>query len=179
MLTGSFVRSPLRRTAQTAVRSVYQWSIETERMRICRFMPRNDMRTKVFSCCGDRNGTAHTLPKAGDIIDEGLIGRLLESTKIRAKDEAAVKDILQKATDRALLKEGDVPGSEYVQGLTLDETATLLNVDSNNAKLMQMLFNTALGIKERIYGNRIVLFAPLYVCPNAPFWPRMREKSAF
>lgn len=28
---------------------------------------------------------------------------------------------------------------------------------------MGMVFDTALAIKERIYGNRIVLFAPLYL----------------
>ena len=29
--------------------------------------------------------------------------------------------------------------------------------------LMNMVYDTALAIKERIYGNRIVLFAPLYL----------------
>jgi hypothetical protein len=28
---------------------------------------------------------------------------------------------------------------------------------------MGMVYDTALAIKERIYGNRIVLFAPLYL----------------
>ena len=35
---------------------------------------------------------------------------------------------------------------------------------------MGMVFDTALAIKERIYGNRIVLFAPLYLanyCVNS------------
>lgn len=61
-------------------------------------------------------------------------------------------------------------GSEYVQGLTLDEAATLLNIDANDASLMDMVYDTALAIKERIYGNRIVLFAPLYLanyCVNS------------
>jgi hypothetical protein len=31
------------------------------------------------------------------------------------------------------------------------------------AQLMGMVYDTALAIKERIYGNRIVLFAPLYI----------------
>ena len=53
--------------------------------------------------------------------------------------------------------------SEYVQGLNTKETATLLNVDSGNAEMMKELFDTALHIKEVIYGNRIVLFAPLYL----------------
>ena len=60
--------------------------------------------------------------------------------------------------------------SEYVQGLTLKECATLLNIDVHDASLMSMVFDTALAIKERIYGNRIVLFAPLYIanyCVNS------------
>jgi 2-iminoacetate synthase ThiH len=60
--------------------------------------------------------------------------------------------------------------SEYVQGLTLEECATLLNIDVADTKLMDMVYDTALAIKERIYGNRIVLFAPLYLanyCVNS------------
>jgi hypothetical protein len=43
---------------------------------------------------------------------------------------------------------------EYVQGLTLEECATLLNTDVNNKEIMNSIFETALAIKERIYGNR-------------------------
>lgn len=53
--------------------------------------------------------------------------------------------------------------SEYVQGLTLEECATLLNIDVANKELMEMVYDTAFAIKNRIYGNRIVLFAPLYI----------------
>lgn len=66
-------------------------------------------------------------------------------------------------------------GSEYVQGLNLRETATLLNLDAHSDReedklLMNELFSTALDIKKSIYGNRIVLFAPLYLanyCVNS------------
>jgi hypothetical protein len=60
--------------------------------------------------------------------------------------------------------------SEYVQGLTVEECATLLNIDANNKDLMDMVYDTAFAIKNRIYGNRIVLFAPLYIanyCVNS------------
>jgi 2-iminoacetate synthase ThiH len=60
--------------------------------------------------------------------------------------------------------------SEYVQGLTVAECATLLNIDANNKDLMDMVYDTAFAIKNRIYGNRIVLFAPLYIanyCVNS------------
>lgn len=43
-----------------------------------------------------------------------------------------------------------------MQGLTYEECATLLNVDSSNSKIMQEIYDTAFAIKERIYGNRIV-----------------------
>ena len=50
-----------------------------------------------------------------------------------------------------------------MQGLTTEECATLLNVDVKNDEVMEMIYDTAYQIKERIYGNRIVLFAPLYI----------------
>lgn len=50
-----------------------------------------------------------------------------------------------------------------MQGLTYAEAATLINVDERNEAIMQEIFDTAFAIKERIYGNRIVLFAPLYL----------------
>lgn len=48
-------------------------------------------------------------------------------------------------------------GSEYVQGLDLEETATLLNLDAHSTRpedraLMQELYDTALDIKRSIYG---------------------------
>lgn len=49
------------------------------------------------------------------------------------------------------------------QGLNLEEMAVLLNVDARDPEMMEPIFSTALAIKERIYGNRIVLFAPLYI----------------
>ncbi len=52
----------------------------------------------------------------------------------------------------------------------MEECATLLNVDAYDSKLMQMIYDTAFAIKNRIYGNRIVLFAPLYIanyCVNS------------
>ncbi|KAJ3428933.1 biotin and thiamine synthesis associated domain containing protein [Anaeramoeba flamelloides] len=102
------------------------------------------------------------LPKSSDIINEKEIWEVLESTKPLAKDPKVIDDILEKAKERSLLKGIDSSTGEFVQGLSLKETATLLNVDVNNKKFMGKLFDTALSIKERIYGNRIVLFAPLY-----------------
>lgn len=62
-------------------------------------------------------------------------------------------DILQKAKE--------------LKSLTLEESAKLLNIEDE--ELLQELFKAAGKLKEEIYGNRIVLFAPLYVsnyCSN-------------
>lgn len=45
--------------------------------------------------------------------------------------------------------------------LSLEETADLLNAD--DPKLIEAIKAGARTLKERIYGNRIVLFAPLYI----------------
>lgn len=62
-------------------------------------------------------------------------------------DEKRVDEILEKA---ALCK-----------GLENEEIAVLLNLEDENS--IQKLFKTAKQVKEKIYGKRIVFFAPLYV----------------
>ncbi|KAM3573620.1 hypothetical protein VYU27_004411 [Nannochloropsis oceanica] len=125
-------------------RGLAQWSVETERH--------------------------HKYEDPAKIIDEVAINRLLEETKEKAKDPAHVKAILVAAQDRARLQSpppghpnADPPLNEFVQGLTLEEAATLLNVDSADKEMMQLLYNAALNVKQQIYGNRIVLFAPVYL----------------
>ncbi|KAG2501619.1 hypothetical protein HYH03_000124 [Edaphochlamys debaryana] len=120
----------------------------------------------------------HTYVDPAEFINEAAIHKALDSTMEKAKDVELIRDILAKAKERAFVHEQPPMGhgeeahtkSEFVQGLTLDECATLLNVDSNNAELMHEIFDTALAIKNRIYGNRVVLFAPLYIanhCVNS------------
>lgn len=48
-----------------------------------------------------------------------------------------------------------------MKGLDLEDSAYLLNVEDDT--LLQKIFKTAKELKEKIYGNRIVLFAPLYL----------------
>lgn len=62
-------------------------------------------------------------------------------------DNIRIRDIINKSLDK--------------QRLNPDETAALLNV--SDPELRQMILDGAKTLKERIYGNRIVLFAPLYV----------------
>ncbi|SDC43956.1 MULTISPECIES: [FeFe] hydrogenase H-cluster radical SAM maturase HydG [unclassified Candidatus Frackibacter] len=47
------------------------------------------------------------------------------------------------------------------KGLTLEETAALLQVEDQ--KLIEQIFMVARNIKDEIYGDRVVLFAPLYI----------------
>lgn len=54
------------------------------------------------------------------------------------------------------------------KGLTHREAATLLSCE--DADLLERIFETAREVKHRLYGNRIVLFAPLYLsnyCVNS------------
>ncbi|EFC38395.1 [Fe]-hydrogenase maturation protein HydG [Naegleria gruberi] len=123
--------------------------------------------------------TLKQLPDPTKIIDEKLIHQMMEETKEKAKDHEHVRQILKRARDQALLKSpllrnkkngGEVesqscetiPKDEYIQGLSLEDTATLLNIPEEETDILNSLYTTAFYIKELIYGNRIVLFAPLY-----------------
>jgi len=127
----------------------------------------------------------HPIASALEIVDPASIEQALEATKEAAKDTVRVKEILANAVDRAFLKGKVIPSAdpqhEYVQGLNIEEAATLLNLDPlTQPDLMEALYNTALSIKERIYGNRIVLFAPLYLsnyCVNSCTYCAFRGKN--
>jgi len=127
----------------------------------------------------------HHIAPASEIVNPASIEAALEATKEAAKDPIRVKAILANAVDRALLKGKVIPSEdpqhEYVQGLSVEEAATLLNLDpATQPDLMKALYNTALSIKERIYGNRIVLFAPLYLsnyCVNSCTYCAFRGKN--
>lgn len=132
----------------------------------------------------------HALPSASEIVNPSAIEEAIEATKADAKDSARVHEILRNAVDRALLRNprGELsvipsadPQHEFVQGLTLEECATLLNLDpETQPELIEALYKTALSIKERIYGNRIVLFAPLYLsnyCVNSCTYCAYRHKN--
>ena len=108
------------------------------------------------------------------------IPSLLKKTKKQATSPENIRAILEKAKARALAPPEDTT-SEYVQGLSLEEAATLLNIDvDKNPELLEELTQTALWIKQAIYGNRIVLFAPLYVsnlCAEGCLYCGYRSKN--
>ena len=67
-----------------------------------------------------------------------------------------------------------------LKGLDLSEAACLLNIDSKNKLLMQKLFKTSFKIKNAIYGNRLVLFAPVYAsnyCANDCLYCGFRKSN--
>ena len=86
-----------------------------------------------------------TLSKgAFDFIDAPGIAKLLSQKK---EDKFLYREIFAKSLEK--------------NPLTLDETASLLAIRSEEGR--QELFQAARDLKRIIYGNRIVLFAPLYI----------------
>lgn len=82
--------------------------------------------------------------KISDIFDAEKINCFLNETKSASSSE--VEKVLKKG--------------EKMRGLTLKEAAILINADDIHTK---NLFDTARTIKQKIYGERLVLFAPLYI----------------
>ena len=90
-------------------------------------------------------------PSGKDFIDDAEIERKLAAN--REPDSSRIRDILAK--------------SEAVQTLEPDETAALLHV--KDPGLWEEMKQVAARIKRKVYDNRIVTFAPLYlgnVCVN-------------
>lgn len=83
--------------------------------------------------------------KVSDIFDEKKIEQILASTNNPSMKK--IEEILMKAKKK--------------KGLNLEEIGCLLNVKNEN--LIKKIFNAAGKIKKEIYGERLVLFAPLYV----------------
>ena len=86
------------------------------------------------------------MPQIASFIDETAIFAALEEGK-RAVSRDSVEAIIAKAAD--------------AHGLTLPEVAVLLN--THDPELVEEIYKTARHIKQKIYGRRLVLFAPLYV----------------
>lgn len=99
-----------------------------------------------------------------NFIDEGGINSTLSENL--NPTENSIQKILAKALE--------------LNGLDLDEAACLLNIDYKNTLLIQKLFETAFKIKNAIYGNRLVLFAPVYAsnyCANDCLYCGFRKSN--
>jgi len=79
-----------------------------------------------------------------DFINDSELINLIKNTK---EDIGLVKDIIAKSLAK--------------HPLTIKETAALLAVE--NPEIIEEIFDTARKLKESVYGNRIVIFAPLYI----------------
>lgn len=77
-------------------------------------------------------------------------------------NDAAINEQLAAAAGADVHRALDVisKGRE-LKGLNLDEVAVLLQC--NDPEILDEMFHAAREVKEGIYGNRLVLFAPLYI----------------
>lgn len=97
-----------------------------------------------------------------EFINEALITSLIEDKTLN--DETFQKRTIEKAMNG--------------KGLELNESAALLNIEK--PELLDELFHSAKKVKERIYGNRLVLFAPLYLtnaCVNNCLYCAFRKDN--
>lgn len=84
---------------------------------------------------------------ANEFICHEEVEESLAQAKAQAVDPAVISQLLDKA-------------AQY-KGLTHREAAVLLNVES--PEVLEDIYALAREVKERIYGRRIVMFAPLYL----------------
>ena len=85
--------------------------------------------------------------RASEFIHDGEIRATLEYAKEHRNDRALIEEILKKA------EEGN--------GISHREAAVLIEVEDKEYEVR--MYEIARRLKERIYGNRIVMFAPLYL----------------
>ena len=86
-------------------------------------------------------------PKAEEFIHDGEIRSTLEYAREHRADKALIEEILRKA--------------ELGNGISHREAAVLIEVEDK--EIEERMYAIARRLKERIYGNRIVMFAPLYL----------------
>ena len=86
-------------------------------------------------------------PKAEEFIHDGEIRATLEYARKHRADKALIEEILLKA--------------EQGNGISHREAAVLIEVEDK--EIEERMYAIARRLKERIYGNRIVMFAPLYL----------------
>ncbi|WP_374043999.1 [FeFe] hydrogenase H-cluster radical SAM maturase HydG [uncultured Fusobacterium sp.] len=82
-----------------------------------------------------------------DFLDENIINQIISDAEKKSEDSEIVREILKKA--------------EKAEGISDEEAAILLSIKDEN--LLEEMYNVSKKIKEKIYGKRIVMFAPLYI----------------
>ena len=77
-------------------------------------------------------------------------------------DSAKIEDLLSYIVQPdALLVDGILAEAAALNGLSLEDAAALLSVE--NPDSLERIFMKAGEIKEKVFGRRIVIFAPLYL----------------
>ena len=82
-----------------------------------------------------------------DFLDENIINQIISDAEKKSEDSEIVREILKKA--------------EKAEGISDEEAAILLSIKDEN--LLEEMYTVSKKIKEKIYGKRIVMFAPLYI----------------
>ncbi|MBR2170179.1 MAG: [Alistipes sp.] len=85
--------------------------------------------------------------QAAEFINDAEIRASIEYAATHSNDRALIEEILAKAAEG--------------RGLNHREAAILLACGEES--IIERIFSLARSIKQRIYGNRIVMFAPLYL----------------
>lgn len=95
-------------------------------------------------------------------LDEASIAATLEPCQ--REDPSRVRAVLEKALE--------------LKGLSPDEVGVLIGV--TDPDLLEEVFHAAKKVKQEIYGNRLVLFAPLYIsnlCKNECLYCAFRKSN--
>ncbi|MDP8252981.1 MAG: [FeFe] hydrogenase H-cluster radical SAM maturase HydG [Candidatus Kaelpia aquatica] len=99
-----------------------------------------------------------------DFIDDEFIENKI--TENKNADKKIIEDIIAESLE--------------IKTLSLDQTAYLLNVEDED--IWAMMEDAALKVKKRVYDNRIVTFAPLYMsnlCVNDCLYCGFRKSNNF
>lgn len=84
---------------------------------------------------------------AGEFIHDGEIRATLEYASEHREDMVLIEEILDKAA----------------QGKGLSHREAMVLLECTDTEINNRIYSLARDIKQRIYGNRIVMFAPLYL----------------
>ena len=84
---------------------------------------------------------------ATEFIDDGEILSTIAYAQENKRNRELIDSLIERAKD--------------CKGLTHREAAVLLECDLEDEK--EKMFKLAKEIKQKLYGNRIVMFAPLYL----------------
>ena len=90
------------------------------------------------------------------------------NSKSKIAEEFISDEVIRETLDYATKHKDDldmmrkiIDKGRKAEGLTYKEAMTLLECD--NPEIIDEIFHLAKEIKEKFYGNRIVMFAPLYL----------------